>query len=496
MTTATSTAVDPARAFEKAVEALNRSDAELPIDDVDRALKVAPSDSRLWHVKGLIHREQEQREIAIPALRRAFELAPGSALIAHGYSRTLLEAGLQSVEAFGRALKLNPKDPDIVIGLASALVAERRLDEAITGIETVVRRTPLWTDGHVLLAELRWLNGERRGFTRSFDQALREHPNSLDLRREQMTALLHAEYWDEVLQRTEAGRSLFGPHPLFVAFEAVAQSELGQIAAADALFAASEPFMDANLAVRRIRHLLRSRRAERALPLVDQWLGSADAKMFWPLAASVWRLTGDPRAEWLEGEERLVGVYDIGGLLPALNALAGALRALHTTNHQPLSQSVRGGTQTDGNLFHRIEPEVVALREVAREVVAEHVRSLPDLDAAHPLVRCRPPRIKFIGAWSVSLRAGGRHTNHIHPRGWLSSALYIEVPPDLGAVPHSGWLTLGEPDALLGLDLEPRHLIEPAPGRLALFPSWMWHGTRPFAEGERLTVAFDVAPAG
>ena len=31
------------------------------------------------------------------------------------------------------------------------------------------------------------------------------------------------------------------------------------------------------------------------------------------------------------------------------------------------------------------------------------------------------------------------------------------------------------------------------PARLVLFPSWMWHGTVPFADGERLTVAFDVA---
>ena len=31
------------------------------------------------------------------------------------------------------------------------------------------------------------------------------------------------------------------------------------------------------------------------------------------------------------------------------------------------------------------------------------------------------------------------------------------------------------------------------PGRLALFPSTMWHGTVPFADGERLTIAFDVA---
>ena len=43
------------------------------------------------------------------------------------------------------------------------------------------------------------------------------------------------------------------------------------------------------------------------------------------------------------------------------------------------------------------------------------------------------------------------------------------------------------------LDLPPIRLIEPRPGRLVLFPSTMWHGTRPFAQGERLTVAFDVA---
>jgi len=76
--------------------------------------------------------------------------------------------------------------------------------------------------------------------------------------------------------------------------------------------------------------------------------------------------------------------------------------------------------------------------------------------------------------------------------GWLSSALYIVLPPDLGQ-DDAGWLTLGEPQAQLGLDLPPFRIVEPKPGRLALFPSWMWHGTRPFGEGERMTVAFDVA---
>jgi hypothetical protein len=91
------------------------------------------------------------------------------------------------------------------------------------------------------------------------------------------------------------------------------------------------------------------------------------------------------------------------------------------------------------------------------------------------------------------LQAGGFHSNHVHPLGWISSALYIVLPPDLGR-DQAGWLTLGEPrTSSFPLDLPPTRLVEPKPGRLVLFPSWMWHGTRPFGEGERLTVAFDVA---
>ena len=39
------------------------------------------------------------------------------------------------------------------------------------------------------------------------------------------------------------------------------------------------------------------------------------------------------------------------------------------------------------------------------------------------------------------------------------------------------------------------HFVRPEPGRLVLFPSYMWHGTAPFSGDEdRLTVAFDIMP--
>jgi Flp pilus assembly protein TadD len=488
--TTTAPTVDPAQVLDRAIAALNTPKAPLPLDDVDRALEVAPHDPRLWHVKGLIHREHEQRELAIPALQRALQLAPNEPIIVHGYARTLLEAGLPCVEEFGRAMQVLPNTPEVVKGLVAALTAEGRAAEAVEGLELALRRSPLWTDGHVLLAQMRWAEGEREGFTRSYDEALKAHPNSLELRREQLVALLEARHFEDARERIEQGRRLFGEHVLFTSHEAAICSESGGGDAADPLFDQLALLDFANIDMWRVRHLLRSGRPDDASKVMDRWLDTPDQDLFWHYAATAWRMTGDPRSDWLEGDERLVGEYDIADRLPSIERLAEVLRKLHVSKSEFFGQSVRGGTQTDGNLFQRIEPEIVAMREAIRQTVAEHAAQLPPIDPKHPLLRSRPKRIAFTGAWSVRLLGGGHHSNHVHPMGWLSSALYIAVPPDLGR-DNAGWLTLGEPQ--LGVDLPPHRMIEPKPCRLALFPSWMWHGTRPFGEGERMTVAFDVA---
>jgi hypothetical protein len=215
--------------------------------------------------------------------------------------------------------------------------------------------------------------------------------------------------------------------------------------------------------------------------------------MFWPYATVAWRMLRDPRWEWLERGEGFVGVYDIADRLPPLDVLAETLRKLHTLSGQPLEQSLRGGTQTDGDIFTHIDPVLVQLREAIRATVAEHVAGFPATDETHPLLG--PPRepIRFSGGWSVRLQSGGFHANHVHPAGWISSALYIILPPDLGQQ-EAGFLTLGDPSApTMKVDLPPFRTIEPRPGRLVLFPSYTFHGTRPFGEGERMTVAFDVA---
>jgi uncharacterized protein (TIGR02466 family) len=172
------------------------------------------------------------------------------------------------------------------------------------------------------------------------------------------------------------------------------------------------------------------------------------------------------------------------------------LRSLHGAKGEYLDQSVRGGTQTDGPLFCRIDPVIRKLRTTVVEAVESYVAQLPAPDTKHPLLsQRRDRRVRFSGSWSVRLRSGGRHSNHVHPQGWISSALYVALPEkQVGEPQDAGWLTLGEPDDELDLSLPPFRKVESRTGQLVLFPSWMWHGTVPFAEGERLTVAFDVKP--
>jgi hypothetical protein len=126
--------------------------------------------------------------------------------------------------------------------------------------------------------------------------------------------------------------------------------------------------------------------------------------------------------------------------------------------------------------------------------VRQYIDSLPAADAAHPLLGpARDSVVRFSGSWSVRLQSQGFHVSHTHPMGWISSALYVALPePAQLGPPPAGWIGFGAPPSELGLQMAPYQRVEPQPGKLVLFPSSTWHGTEPFAAGERLVVAFDV----
>ena len=82
--------------------------------------------------------------------------------------------------------------------------------------------------------------------------------------------------------------------------------------------------------------------------------------------------------------------------------------------------------------------------------------------------------------------------DHVHPRGWLSSACYIALPPaicsgvatDSGMPDRAGWLRFGRPGIPTDPALAPDHFVRPEPGLLALFPAYVWHGVEPFVSDQ------------
>ncbi len=88
------------------------------------------------------------------------------------------------------------------------------------------------------------------------------------------------------------------------------------------------------------------------------------------------------------------------------------------------------------------------------------------------------------------------HTSHVHPRGWISSACYIQLPDSMTAGHTAeGILSFGAPGMITTPVLDAELSVRPELGQLVLFPSYFWHGTLPFdSDQPRLTVAFDVVP--
>jgi tetratricopeptide (TPR) repeat protein len=484
---------DPDALAELAGHALREGEEEQALPFLWRAVGQSPT-ARLWQWKGLLERALDEHEQAVASFDAAAAMEPSDANIAHGRARVALEAGLPAEHLYEHALHLDPADGALRIGLAAARLAAGSGEQAEAELDAALRQSPLWVDGHNQLAQLRSMLGRPELAPASLEHALQRLPGEALLWQALFDLRLKTERFAELDAAVAAAARAGADRPLLRTYETIAAAELGQVARADRLFAEAEESGADIPAVWQIRHLLRTGRAERALPLIDNGLRGSRAASVWPYASVAWRLGGDSRRDWLEQNGKLISIVDLASKLPSLERLADLLRSLHMSRGEYLDQSVRGGTQTDGPLFSRVEPAIRLLRAAVVDAIETYAAQLPSPDPRHPLLsQRRDRRIRFAGSWSVRLKQAGFHVSHVHPLGWISSALYIALPPAVNAESKEGWLQLGNPRPELGVDLEPSAYVRPEPGRLVLFPSWMWHGTIPFSAGERLTVAFDVA---
>jgi uncharacterized protein (TIGR02466 family) len=262
---------------------------------------------------------------------------------------------------------------------------------------------------------------------------------------------------------------------------------------------------DTNAAFTHCEALLADGRAAEAAELAEViQLRAPDDQYAMALVATCWRLLDDARYQVVFNYAEFVSIHDL--LAPSeaaertafFSAVAETLERLHPFRTHPLEQSVRGGSQLPIQARELADPRIAALFERIRNIVKQRVL---DLGHSHDWLRRRNTGCAAVsGAWSVRLTSDGSHVDHVHPRGWISSACYVALPSSVGSGEpgpgaHAGWIRFGRPGIVTRPALDAEHCVRPELGRLVLFPSYMWHGVAPFVNDQpRLSVAFDLVP--
>ncbi|MBM7406337.1 MULTISPECIES: putative 2OG-Fe(II) oxygenase [Sphingomonas] len=459
--------------------------------DVDAALALDPRAANAHSIRGAVLRDQDRLDEAAAAFDQALSLEPARPTALRGRARVALERGEADAAArFRHCAAAGAAGPDVLLGLANALEADGD-PGGMALLEDAVIRVPEWVEAHEELARMRSEAGLADRLTESHEAALARVPQSVALHQSRWRLLHRAGRHAEGLAALEAARSTLGQRAEWLLEEADLAIEARDLDRAhrvlDALPDAEETLMP------RARCALAQGDAQFAARLLERHVAAdAGSVAGWAFLDLAWRLLDDPRHQWLSGQPGLYAPRQLAIEAVELAQIADLLRDLHRSRAHPVGQSLRGGTQTRGRLLARTEPQLRRLKALLLEAITSHMAALPPADPRHPLLRQREAPPRLAGSWSVRLRGAGFHVSHIHPRGVLSSALYVSVPGDLDRAAREGWLEIGRPPDGANLLLGPLAEFEPQPGQLVLFPSYLFHGTRPFSSGERLTVAFDV----
>jgi tetratricopeptide (TPR) repeat protein len=507
---ATATAPREASAWLKLGRALslaNRHKAAL--EAIDQAVQCNPSDPRAHHARGRCLKALGRPEAAATAYRSSLALAPDHHEARHNLGVALRISGRpdEAIACYREVLERQPNRVATQFNLGNALLDLGDVKNAMRAYRATIALRPDHLGAHRALNDLYWQQGRTDDYARSYDDAIRRAPQSIELRQHHARQL---ELVGSIAQAEHVLRTAvrdLGEQPSFSHRLAVIAGRRGMVGEAVEHFDAAISMAPAMELYRQdyVVLLLTSGDYDEAGAQLDAWerLGPDDLAM-WAYRGLLWQITGDERASWLNDYDRFVRPILLeppashGSLEGFLSDLAETLTALHPTAAHPLEQTLRGGTQTPGELFNRREPIIQALRQQIEKAVCSYIDSLPD-DPDHPFLRRKAGRFAFSGSWSVCLKSDGFHVNHVHTKGWISSACYIELPDAMKSATESdksGWIRFGQSPLDLGEQDVVARWVRPEEGVLVLFPSYTWHGTEAFAsDAVRMTVAFDMVPA-
>ena len=140
-------------------------------------------------------------------------------------------------------------------------------------------------------------------------------------------------------------------------------------------------------------------------------------------------------------------------------------------------------SQTDMHLKKEYDPLSKELFQMQKEIIEEEYLDM------NP---------KLGNMWANINPPGGYNNSHIHPNSLFSGVYYVKGQP------NSGRLSLMDPrpgaqqcmptrkKGKLPSELWRETYYDPIPGRLIMFPAWMWHKVEPNKSNDiRISVSFN-----
>jgi tetratricopeptide (TPR) repeat protein len=474
-----------------------------------KLLRETPDNSQAKLMLGWVLMEAGKPGDAEALLRRTLDTTP------EAKTDTKIEANLrnslawsirrqnkheEALAEFETARRLDPAMPYVDIQRAEIMQELRRYDEALAIFQAALGREPLNPLLHRSYNDLLYRLGRKDDFLKSYDRAPRNRELLMDKASFLTQDKRPAEAYDayrEILKTSPndasaalgaAGMlSLLGRHKeALPVFDAVLAQHPDNVDVCNS--AAEAALLGGDL--------------QKSLALYQHSLMLAPSNQAGLAGLSAtFRILNDERDESLNGYDSLIQVFDLEPPqgFPDMSTFNAELNAyldrLHPGTREYISQSLRGGTQTPAQLFGAGHELVQRLQVRISESVARYIAGLKQ-DDSHPFLSRRARDFRYVGSWSSRLRDCGFHINHIHPTGWISSCYYVGVPDAVkDQTARQGWLKFGELSFDVALKNPIRRAVQPVPGRLVLFPSYMWHGTIVFHDAQpRTTIAFDAVP--
>jgi len=442
--------------------------------------------------------EQQQVPESVTVFKAVSATLPDRVDVLFALAQSQFLAGYHASQTFQNIISLAPEHRQAWHGYALAVASEGNSEQAEKFLCSQLNTYSDWADGHKLLSTLRYLRGDHDSFLVTYQDAIKQHPGHIALNQNYFNLLLQNKQWDDArsfIDQLERDNT-------FPEFSAIAKviiaTETEQTKSISTLIQATQNIDDTALDLALVRYHIKNGDLHQAESIAMQRVAKSSALVFIPYLSLIWRVTKSPYYTWLEHNDGLIKSLPVGLSSNEIDELKQELNKLHTSKSPFIEQSVRGGTQTDQHLFLRHEPIFRTLRDKLKRVVKDYVSTLPAGDATHPLLgkpraATLQEQVKFSGSWSVKLGAQGHNVSHTHPKGWISSALHLQLPDfDNEQQSDAGYIQFGTPPPELKLNLKPTLQLKPKVGNVVLFPSTAWHSTVPFDDGERLVVAFDV----